>query len=654
MYDNRAVKSYENGRTLHQQARLREAERAYRKAIKISPNFFEAHNNLGNILMERGRFKEAANSYRTALNLLHGHPMLLNNLGNAMQMQGNNEEALRHLDQALRREPDYADAHCNRGNALRGLQRIDDAVAAYRRAIQIDSDLAEAHNNLGNLLLEQEQTEAAIEHFRRAVQIDPLHREAFNGLGNALLINRNSSQAIEAYRHALSINPRHAVTHEGMGRALAAQNRYEEAVEAYRQAIELEPTYLVAYQNLAPVLGLLGNHAEVAEISRKLLELDPTYLPAYQNLGLALGYLGHNDEAIEIFRKLIDLDPDRVEAYRIITLNKKFSEYDDDLRAMEALYAREDNPDDSRMKLAFGLGKAFEDLGDYQKSMQFTLEANRLKRATYEYSIDESKDLFERIKQVYTPAFFNRIEGLGNQDPTPIFIVGMPRSGTTLVEQILASHPEVVGAGELDYLVTTLKLVTDSDISNESPEAVAGLDSDRLTNYGTIYLEKLRSHSGTARFITDKLPHNFMHIGFIHAILPRAKIIHLQRNPIDTCLSIFKHDFRTRHDYAYDQVELGKYYRLYLDLMAHWRRVLPDRVYDLRYETLIEDHEREVKRLLECCDLTWNDACLEFYKTERPVKTASRSQVRQPIYRDSIELWRRYETELAPLIATLG
>lgn len=619
MYDKRAIKFYENGRALQQMGKLADAERAYRKATKISSNFFEAHTNLGNLQLEKGRLKEAVTCYRNALQWLPNHPMLLNNLGNALQLGGRNEQALEYLSKAVRIEPNYAEAHCNLGNALHALGRQEEAVASFREALNIEPDLIEAYNNLGNILLEQKEIQEAIATFRRAVQVDPRHRDAHHGLGNSLRINKNWREAAAAYRRAIEIDPRHADAYESLGRTLAALDEYESAITAYRKAIEI----------------------------------DPKFAAAYWGLGRELGYTGNNLEAIEALRKLTELDPDRGNAYRMIATNKKFVQADDDLHAMETQYARQDISDEFRMHLAFGLGKACEDLGEYDKSMQFILEANNIMQASREYSQDKSRNLFNRIKSTYSREFMASVQDQGNPDSSAIFILGMPRSGTSLAEQILASHPDVFGAGELEFITEIARWNRDIETQEESPEPVLGLTPAELKACGDSYLEKIRKLSPGSRFVTDKMPHNFKHIGLIRAILPNARIIHMQRDPIDTCLSMFKNFFGSGHLYSYNQTDLGEYYKLYLDLMAHWKDLFPGFIFDLSYEKLISDPEHQIRNLLRYCELPWNDACLAFHETRRLTKTASLAQVRRPIYKDSINLWQRYENSLQPLIAAL-
>jgi len=428
---------------------------------------------------------------------------------------------------------------------------------------------------------------------------------------------------------------------------------FDAALSAFRNAIAIDPGNSDAHKEIGKVLSSMEDFNSALVEFRNAIAIDPENADAYKGLASLLGYMGESGEAIAALRKEIALKPDRGHSYRMIASYKKFVEHDSDLQTMETAYASDDLTDDARMHIAFGLGKAYEDLGEYEKSMQFILQATRLKRNALDYSIAESESLFERVKNTYSRDFTIQIEGQGNPDPTPIFILGMPRSGTTLTEQILASHPDVFGAGELHLIAELVKQAGNSDTEKESIDAILKLTPEELNRYGQNYIEKIRAYGGDARFITDKMPHNFIHIGFIRAILPNARIVHLQRDPVDNCLSIFKNFFARGHYYSYDLTELGQYYKLYLDLMAYWRDLFPGVIFDLSYEKLVSDQEQEIARLLDYCGLPWNDACLEFHKPERTVRTASKTQVRRPIYRESVKLWKRYEKELQPLMAAL-
>ena len=332
--------------------------------------------------------------------------------------------------------------------------------------------------------------------------------------------------------------------------------------------------------------------------------------------------------------------------------HKKFTDYDDDMKAMESLYSQKGLPRESSIELAFALGKAYEDLGNYDKSMEYVIKAASLKRSSFDYSVSESKEQFDKIRTIFSRDFFSRHTGTGSPEQTPIFILGMPRSGTSLVEQILASHADVFGAGEINDLRMVFESITgpdDKEPLRKFPDVLTGLDDQAFTNLGNQYLARIRKYSSDAKFITNKMPHNFLHIGFIRLILPNARIIHCTRDPMDSCLSIYKTHLVKGHRYSYDLSELGQYYRMYLELMDYWQDTLPGFIYDQNYEELVKSPKEQVQNLLRHCALPWDDDCLNFHQTRRRIGTASSAQVNRPIYHSSVNLWERYEKHLQPL-----
>jgi tetratricopeptide (TPR) repeat protein len=618
----KAVKHYDQGIILHDKGKLANAERAYKKAIKINPNFVEAHSNLGSVLLDQGRLKEASNAYLKALKLAPNHPMLLNNVGNVLQLQGENEKALSWFDKAIKQDPDNVDAYRNLGNALRALDRNEEAFAAYKRAVEINPELADTYYNLGLILLELDELDEAINCFNQALRINPADKSAYLGLGSARSAQGNLDQAVAAYQKAIAIDPANEKAYLGLGNARSAQGNLDQAVVAYQKAIAIDPVNTEFYRKLGDAFS---DHGEIAE-------------------------------AVSTYRKALEINPEYAKAHYSLSKNKKFTEYDDDISAMESLLSTKGISDEDSFQLAFGLGKAYEDLGNFDKSMEFVIKATQLKRNSYDYSTSESQEVFDRFKEVFSPDFFSTRVDSGDPDRTPIFILGMPRSGTSLVEQILASHPDVYGAGELKDLGNVFESIRTSD-KEKQPAIIPGelleLDAKAFADLGEQYIARIRKYSANAKFITDKMPGNFLRIGFIRTILPNARIIHCTRNPMDNCLSIFKNYLLNGHGYADNMSELGQYYRMYLELMDYWRATLPGFVYDQSYEELVRSQQEQVSKLLQHCGLDWNDACLDFHKTRRKVKTSSNAQVHRPIYTDSVQMWTRYEEQLEPLKAAI-
>ena len=431
--------------------------------------------------------------------------------------------------------------------------------------------------------------------------------------------------------------------------------KLDEAVASYNKALAIKPDYADAHNNLGVALFRLRKMNEAIASYHKALAIAPDYAEAHNNLGNAFKALGKMDEAVASYRKALAIKPDYAEAHRHLAHIKTVSENDNDIRAMEDTYAMPDLSDEQRMHLAFGLGKSFEDLGQYEKAFGFFLTGNALKRGTYEFSVENEEKNFGKLKKLFTKSLFCKHQAAGSSDEIPIFVLGMPRSGTTLVEQILASHSKVHGAGELDHIN---RIVTYSFGKIDDAGFAESINQASISDFssaGGEYIDMIRAHDDTAAFITDKMPFNFMMIGMIRLMLPNAKVIHCCRDPLDTCLSIFKNYFSDDGNYyAYDLGEIGRYYNLYCDLMTHWQNVLPGFIYDIKYEDVVTDQEKQSRALLAYCGLEWDDACLEFYRTDRPVSTASGAQVRRPIYKNSVQSWKRYEDQLAPLLNVLS
>jgi tetratricopeptide (TPR) repeat protein len=635
--------------SLHKAGNLPQAEDLYRQILWADPSHPEAMHLLGLLAHQVGKPRIGVEMIGGALTLRPDYAEAHNNLGLALNDLGRPDEAVACYRRALDLKPDFVEALYNLGNALKDQGKPEDAFASYSRALTLRPDFADAHYNLGIVLQEQGKLDEAIASYRQALRVEPDKADTLNTLGVALTKQARLAEAVDCFRQAIILQPDYAEAYNNLGITLTKLDRLDEGVDCFRQAVSLKPDEAETYYNLGNALKDKGNPDEAVDCFRQAVSLKPDYAEAHYNLGFIFRQLGRVDEATACFRKALSLKPDYAQAYKGLSLMLKYTEVDEYTHAMEDLYNKIENADGDRIVLGFALGKIFEDLRNYKRSFAFLLEANRLKRASYQYSIQDDFDLFARIKTVFSPDFFASHQGSGNEDKTPIFILGMPRSGTTLVEQILASHSLVFGAGELTVLENLTGAACPRSVSKQFPECMLDLGMETFKTMGSQYLKKIHEYSRDAEYITDKLPHNFMRVGTIRAILPNAKVIHCMRNAMDTCLSIFKKDFTGAHPYAYDLAELGQYYNLYRDLMAHWEKVLPGFMHTLKYEELVTNQRKQTKRLLDFCGLPWDEACLDFHKTERRVSTASLAQVRQPIYKDSIGLWKRYEKQLEPL-----
>jgi tetratricopeptide (TPR) repeat protein len=589
----------------HQNGKLDEAIGRLRRAIGIvDAKVALYHANLCEMCRLAGRLDEALAAGRRALALNPGYPVALNNVGLVLFAQGKFEEALAHYDRAIALRQDFALAHSNRGSALLHLQRLTEAVAAYRSALTLKPDLADAWGNLGTCLRDLKRPKEAEAAYRKALELAPNNPDILYLMGYLAYERGALEAALAHYRRALALKPDHAGAQNDIGNVLKALGQLRDAEQAYLKALQSDPNSAYIYFNLAD--------------------------------------------------------------------SKTFKPGDQHLAAMEALAAKSESLSTTgRIQLDFALGKAYADLKDYPRSFGHLFAGNAAKRATINYNEKAVFDLFDLIESVFTSELIKAKSSGGEQSKMPIFIVGMPRSGTTLIEQIIASHPLVHGAGELPTfhdIVRTGRRGLDGSIV-PYPNYVPAVDDAALAEIGAGYVAFVRelasaasaasstnreSSQADAEYVTDKMPSNYYFAGLIHLALPNAKIIHSIRDPVDTCVSCFSKLFPSPQHHTYDLGELGRYFRRYEQLMEHWRRVLPaGRILDVRYEDVVTDLEGQARRIISHCGLPWNDRCLTFHETDRPVRTSSAMQVRQPIYNNAIGRWRVYKQHLGPLLDAL-
>jgi tetratricopeptide (TPR) repeat protein len=640
-----------------QQGRLDEAITLPGLALAQNPDCAEAHNHAGSVLHSMKRHREAIGCFEMALAIDPKYAEAHYNRGTALQALGRHQSAIESYEAALATESDLAAAHYNLGTALQGLNRHLEAIQQYEQALAIEPGHGRAHTALGDALQALGRHEEAIAQYEKALSIEPGLATMHQRLGNAFQLLERYDEAVAEYEKALASNPDDAETQNDFGLALQALNRHREAIAHHLKALALRPGYAAAHNNLGTALQALNRHDEAIAQYQKAIVAGPRHATRHANMGLALQEMGRLDEACRAFAKAIELAPRTGRFYRNLADCKRFAAGDPVLAAMEELARdRASLPEEGQRQLLFGLGKAFADLDQHERSFAYLLEGNALKRQQTGYDEAQVLGEFERIRAVFGPELMDQRRGFGHPSPVPVFILGMPRSGTTLVEQILASHPKVFGAGELlDFERTVTGLSGAGGARTPFPELVPLLSGDQLRQFGTRYLEGVTPGAPTAARITDKMPLNFLFAGLIHLALPNAHIIHTSRDPVDTCFSCFSTLFTGNHRVAYELGELGRYYRAYERLMGHWRRVLPNGVMlEVRYEDVVADLDRQARRIVAHCGLDWEDACLSFYETRRPVRTASVAQVRQPIYRSSVGRWQPYRHLLRPLLEALG
>jgi tetratricopeptide (TPR) repeat protein len=512
---------------------------------------------------------------------------------------------------------------------------------------------AEAHNNLGVVLANQGKVDEAIDHYRQALTTKPDFAEACHNLGNALSVKGSLAEALTHYQRALAVRPKFAEVHNNFANVLAMQSKVPEAITHYRQALAIKPDYAEAYNNLGNALRRHGKLDEAVACYRQALAIEPCCAGAFNNLGNALRERGDLTEARAACEKAIECAPRNAMFHHSLAILKRFAPGDQQIAALELLASDSKRlSSQDRIYLHFALAKAYQDVGEFERCFDHLLQGNTLKRQETDYDEAVVVARLARIAKVFTSAQLKEKQGLGDPSPVPIFIVGMPRSGTSLIEQILASHPKVFGAGELTNLATSVAKLCQM---TPYPDAISSIGQKELQELGANYVAEVRQLAPNAERITDKMPANFSFVGLIHLALPNARVIHVRRDPVDTCYSCFSKLFEGNLPYSYDLGELGRYYRAYETLMQHWRNVLPTGwLIEVAYEEIIADLGSEARRILAHCGLEWDDRCLAFDDTPRSVRTASALQVRQPIYRSSIGRWRFYEHLLGPLINALS
>jgi tetratricopeptide (TPR) repeat protein len=632
------------GNALQDLRRFEEAVASYRAALEIDPAFVEVHNNLGNALQNLGRFEDAIESYGRALELKPTYAEAHNNLGNALRNLGRLEQAIGSYRRALELRPELAEAHNNLGNTLRDSKRLDEAIASYRRAIELRPNYAEGHNSLGTGLLDTGHFEEALASYRRALELRPRYAEAHSNLGNALRDLGQLPEALASFRRALEIQPNLAEAHCNLGHALLDLGQPDEALASYRHALALNPEYAAAHAAQAMALRLQG-HALAAEAScRRALEIKPDRAPTLAFLAELRADRGDFRQAEELFRRALALDPDLPEAWAGIARCRTLTTQDADWLASTQRLAARSLPPRHASNLRYAIGKYFDEVGDFAAAFASYRQANELlKPRQGAHQRERAGAHFDEIVRRFDAQWLKRALSCALPSERPVLIVGMPRSGTTLAEQILASHPAVFGAGELTFW--NIAAAAYQSAARQGDESL-GL----LPGFANGYQRRLEELSADALRVTDKMPANFANLGLIHALFPNARIIHMRRNPIDTCLSIYFHYLPGANSYAHDLADLAHYYREYLRLMQHWRATLgADAMLEVTYESLLDDQEGVSRRMVQFIGLEWDARCLEFHKIERSVTSSSKWQVRQPLNRAARQRRRNYEPFLGPL-----
>lgn len=625
----------------------------YWKVLAREPSNIDALFLLGRVHCQQGQLEDGAQALRKVVTLRPDHAPAQTLLGMTLARAGRTQESLACFERALAADPQFEPALVSRADMLDALGRHDEAVAAYDKALMVNAGNVVTWCNRGTALEALGRDVAAVESFQHALGLNTNLPEVHFNLANALQRLQRYEDAVGHYRRAVALRPNLTPAFINLGRALVSLGRWQEAADVYQQALKLDPRSALVHDALGYVLWMLERYEDSLASFDKALTIDPDYAASLSKKARFLYVLGRRDESRTLVERAIAIDPGNPNNYLLLSELKKFEPGDPQLAAMESLLpAIESRPVQDQAALHFALGRAYGDVGRHEQSFHHLHKGNALTRAEIVYDEPTEIDSLDRIARVFTPELLRSKAGHGNPSTQPIFIVGMPRSGSTLIEQILASHPDVYGAGERENFQ---KARIDVTGSRAYPEVVRSMTPEQLDAVGSAYLASMTASAPIAAHFTDKMLANYIYVGLIRLALPNARIIHAQRNPIDTCLSCFALRFNGPQNFVYDLGELGRFYRAYQQLMDHWRRVLPDdAMLEVQYEDVVADIETQARRIVAYCGLEWNEACLAFHQNRRAVHTASASQVRQPIYKTSVERWRAYEKHLEPLLEALG
>ncbi|MHB1422114.1 MAG: tetratricopeptide repeat-containing sulfotransferase family protein [Gemmataceae bacterium] len=663
-------------------------------AIARQPSNAAYHANLAEAYNAAGQGERAIACCQLALSLQPVYPEAANNLGSLHMRQGRIAEAAALFRRAVQQKPDFAAAHNNLGNAMRLLGDIAQALAHFRRAVELNPQLGFAHGNLGQLLLECERLEDALPHCQEAVRLQPQSAAAHNNLGNVFRRLGRVHEAKACYTEALRRAPNLAMAQHNLGEMLLeegklsdAQNwlvqtvqlepnapRFHNTLASLRRcqndlptaethlltALQLDPNYLDARLALSQLRADQGRLPEAQEELQRILQNDAAQPRVHFQLGVVLLEMNSKDEALACFRTVLRLHPGLPAALAQLATYFRSEMTDEECLALDRQLARPQLGDRDRVQLLFALANVCDARGHYQRAAEILTQANALearlrKQDGSDYNAAAHIRFVDQLLDVFTPDFFERVRGFGLDSERPIFIVGLPRSGTTLLEQVLASHARVFGGGELRLTREDFEMLgggSDGVCEQRAFDILKRIDAAKVRTVAETHLRKLQGINASAERVTDKMPDNYQYLGFLNLLFPKARLLHCRRDPRDVAVSCWITQFQ-QIPWTNDQEQIVSRFTQYRRIMAHWKRVLPAPILDVDYEDMVEDLEGTARRVLDFCGLDWQPACLNFHHTERPIRTASLAQVRQPIYKRSVARWKHYQTALQSLFARL-
>jgi Flp pilus assembly protein TadD len=645
----------QQGVAAHNAGNLQEAERAYQSILQSQPKHPDANHNLGLIAISMNQIEAALPLFKTALNVNPNIEQFWISYIDALVKANQLKDAKQAIKKAKKKGFDatklqalFSRSKANAETKLPSQQQLSSLIEYYQAGQYSDAEkLAQsitqqfpqhpiAWKALGVIFGQSGRFSESLVPNQKSVQLAPQDAEAHSNLGNTLKKLGRLDEALASYTQAIALKPDYAEAHSNLGITLQELGRLDEALAKYTQAIALKPDYAEAHSNLGVTLLELGRLDEALASYTQAIALKPDLASAHNNMGITLQELGRLDEALASYTQAIALKPDYAEAHRHLTSMKRFDTQDEQYSKMLELYLNEDISEEQRCHINFGLAKACEDLEDFKQAFTHYSEGNQLRKKLFNYDINTEVELFKKIKSNYAQIVQNSLTSEKfPKNLMPIFIVGMPRSGTTLVEQIISSHSQVSGAGELHFA---------AQFGAAIATGVTEVNSESLVNFRQNYLNKLQNVSNGNLIVTDKMPLNFRYIGLLTAAFPEAKIIHVKRNSAAVCWANYKQFFESKSiGYCYAIDDVITYHKLYENLMDFWTNKLSNRIYSLDYELLTVNQEKDTRRLIEYLGLDWDEKCLSPQNNTRSVATASNVQVRQKVYQGSSEQWRKYQ-----------
>jgi tetratricopeptide (TPR) repeat protein len=633
------------------------AVQACRAALVINPQHAGALNNMGVALMEHGRVTEARDVIAEAIRLNPRFAAAQNNLGNAERIIGNRDAAIAAFRRAIELDPAYGEAHSNLGQLLLERMDIASALEHCRRGVELLPDLPQGHNNLGNALREAGELEKAKRSYAQASRLDPQNPMILGNIAQALQEEGSLDDALTWYSQALQADPSLARTYTNLASCLAEQERTVEARTAYEEALRHDPNWAEANTGLAGILRDEGEYEQALALCQKAITTKPELSAAYAALGQGYIELGRFEEAEQALRDALSRDPENGGVYASLAALLRRRLPDADLAQMRRL-ATTAVRKSRLLPLHFGLAQTLDLRGEFAEAAEYAAKGNALQRERWErqgrqYDPEQHRVFVEQIRETFTSEFFEGSSEFGVHTEVPVFILGLPRSGTTLVEQILASHSQVHAAGELAFAGQCFEALPDICGIIAAPiQCVPHLNANSVREAARRYIDRLPRPSPSKTRIIDKMPDNYLHVGFLHLLFPQARIIHCRRDLRDVALSCWLTSFRAIR-WASKEEHIVERIREYLRITEHWQRVLPNRILNVQYEEVVKDPRTVVRHILEWVGLNWENACLSFHENRRPVRTASVVQVREPLYRRSVGRWRQYDPFLCNLFDKL-